>query len=330
MKTKFFLLQIVALFVLTGVRAQDSARKYVNIGLVYPISTNGLEAKSRTNYLSLNAIGGVSYAETGVCVAGFGSVVLDSARGAMVAGFGNVVMGSARGAMVGGFGNLVFGSSKGVQIAGFENVNRHGAGVQVAGFLNKAADVHTQVAGFMNIARKVKGVQVAGFINIADSSDYPVALINIVRNGEMSAGVSTDETLTTLASFRSGGRRLYGIVGFGYNHKGVRSLAAWEAGLGAHLVTTEKFRLNLEVVNIGLTDLKAGDWMKSSFRVLPVYRVSHRIELFAGPSFNYLHARKGQGEGIVDHFVWSERNAHNYYGLFFGATGGITISLTNK
>jgi len=330
MKAKIILLKIVALFALTGVRAQDSAKKYVNIGFVYPISTNGLEAKSRTNYLSLNAFGGLSYAETGLCVAGFGSVVLDSVRGSMVAGFGNVVIGSVRGVQVAGFGNLVMGSSKGVQIAGFENVNKHAAGVQVAGFLNKATDVHTQVAGFMNIAHKVKGVQLAGFINIADSSDYPVALINIVRNGEMSVSVSTDETLTTLASFRSGGRRLYGIVGFGYNHKGVRSLAAWEAGFGAHVVTTEKFRLNLEIVNVGLTDFKAGDWMKSSFRVLPVYRVSHRIELFAGPSFNYLHARNGQGEGIVDHFVWSDRNTHYYYGLFFGATGGITISLTNK
>jgi len=330
MKAKIFLLKIIALFALTGVRAQDPAKKYVNIGLVYTISTNGLEAKSRTNSLSLNAFGGLSYSETGVCVAGFGSVVLDSARGAMVAGFGNVVIGSARGAQIAGFGNLVFGSSKGVEIAGFENVNKRAADVQVAGFLNKAADVHTQVAGFMNIARKVRGVQIAGFMNIADSSDYPIALINIVRNGEMSAGVSTDETLTTLASFRSGGRRLYGIVGFGYNHKGVKSLAAWEAGLGAHVVTTSKFRLNLEIVNVGLTDFKAGDWMKSSLRVLPVYRVSHRIELFAGPSFNYLHARKGQGEGIVDHFLWSDSNIHNYYGLFFGATGGISISLTNK
>jgi len=330
MKTKIFLLRIVALFALTGVRAQDPAKKHVNIGLVYPISTNGLEAKSRTNSLSLNAVGGLSYAETGACVAGIGSVVLDSARGAMVAGFGNVVVGSARGVMVSGFGNLVMGSSKGLQVAGFENVNKHAADVQVAGFLNKAADVHTQVAGFMNIARKVRGVQIAGFMNIADSSDYPVALINIVRNGEMSVAVSTDETLTTLASFHSGGRKLYGIVGFGYNHKGVRSLAAWEAGFGAHVVTTSRFRLNLEVVNIGLTDFKAGDWMKSSFRVLPVYRVSHRIELFAGPSFNYLHARKGQGEGIVDHFLWSDSNTHNYYGLFFGATGGVTISLTNK
>src|SRR5690349_17094446 len=147
MKAKIILLKIVALLALTGVRAQDSAKKYVNIGFVYPISTNGLEAKSRTNYLSLNAFGGLSYAETGLCVAGFGSVVLDSARGTMLAGFGNVVIGSVRGVQVAGFGNLVMGSSKGVQIAGFENVNKHAAGVQVAGFLNKATDVHTQVAG---------------------------------------------------------------------------------------------------------------------------------------------------------------------------------------
>ncbi|HMI62403.1 MAG TPA: hypothetical protein VK518_15910 [Puia sp.] len=278
------------------------------------MSTNGVQAKTYTNYFSLNAVAGLSRAETGLSLAGFANVVLDSASGVQIAGFANVV-----------------GRSTGVEVAGFGNfARRNSSGVQVAGFINASANAGTQVAGFINVAKKVKGVQIAGFINIADSSDYPIAIFNFVKNGEKSIGVSTDETLTTLLSFRSGGRYLYGIAGLGYNHKGQRELAAWEVGLGAHLVSTERFRLNVEVVNVGLTDFKHGDWMKSSLRVLPAYRLGSRVEIFAGPSFNYFRARNGQGEDIVDHYLWSDRNSHCYYGLFFGATGGITISLTKK
>jgi hypothetical protein len=49
-------------------------------------------------------------------------------------------------------------------------------------------------------------VQIAGFINIADSSDYSIGIINIIRQGEKGIGVSVDETKTAMVSFRSGGR----------------------------------------------------------------------------------------------------------------------------
>jgi hypothetical protein len=302
MDTKIIFTTLLFFSVLRNAAAQSGIPdvKHINIGLIYPISSNGWQAKTYTNSFSLNAVAGLSRAETGLSLAGFANVVLDSASGLQIAGFANVVS-----------------RNSGVEIAGFGNfAKKNSSGVQVAGFIN--------------VAKKVKGVQIAGFINIADSSDYPIAIFNFVKNGEKTIGVSTDETLTTLVSFRSGGRRLYGIAGLGYNHKGQRELAAWEAGLGAHLVSTERFRLNVEVVNVGLTDFKHGDWMKSSLRVLPAYRPGSRVEVFAGPSFNYVHARNGQGEDIVDHYLWSDRNSHCYYGLFLGVTGGVVISLTKK
>jgi len=274
--------------------------KHVNVGVVYPVSSNGRQAGSIVNCFSLNVLAGFSAGETGLCIAGISNIIMDSASGVQIAGFSNHI------------GHY----SSGVEIAGFANINRGDAG--------------TQLSGFINIAKKVRGVQIAGFINIADSSDYPIAIFNFIKNGEMSIGISTDETLTSLVTFRSGGRRLYGIAGLGYNYKGRRSLAAWEAGLGGHLISTARFRLNAEIVNIGLTDFKHGDWMKSTFRLLPAYRFNHRIEIYAGPTFNYLHADNGQGADIVDHYLWSKQNTTSYQGLFIGATGGITISLTNK
>lgn len=168
--------------------AQDKRRSAVNIGLVYPISTNGIRATECSNSFSLNAIAGVSRTETGLSIAGFSNIILDDASGC--------------------------------HLAGFANLTRNGSsGVQVAGFMNRSGDANMQVAGFINIARKVKGVQLAGFINIADSSDYPIGIINIIRNGEKSIGFSIDETRTALLTLRSGGRELYGILGLGYNNR---------------------------------------------------------------------------------------------------------------
>jgi hypothetical protein len=338
---------ILLVFLLQGavliVTAQTTEEHY-NIGLTYPISSNGTRAKLYTNTFSLNAVIGLSASEKGVSLAGLSNIVFDSASGLQVAGFSNFIFNHAKGIQLAGFMNFirngssgllaagfinVTGSAGGVNLAGFGNIcHRNASAVQVAGFINKAANAGTQVAGFINIAKKVKGVQIAGFINIADSSDYPIGIVNIIKNGEKTIGVSTDETLTTLLSFRSGGRRLYGIAGIGYNNKGRRQLAAWEAGLGWHLALTDNFRLNTELVSIGLSDFKNGEYFRSSLRVLPALRLTHRIEIFAGPSFNYLYADKGQGADLITHYLWSDKNSNNgLHGLYFGWTGGLCVRL---
>lgn len=348
----FLLFQIPA----NKLAAQTGPVKNANIGLTYPISSNGTRAKEYTNNFSLNALIGISGSENGLSISGLSTIILhhasgfqmagfsnhiyDSSRGVQMAGFLNYIKNNAAGVQMAGFVNIT-GSSTGVNIAGFGNITRQDAtgtqvsgfinkaansGVQVAGFINKTANAGNQVSGFMNIAKKVKGVQV-GFINIADSNEYPIGILNFIKNGERTIGVSTDETLTTLVTFRSGGRKLYGIAGLGYNNKGSRQLAAWEAGIGAHIRLIQTLRLNLEFVNIGLTDFKNGDYLRSSIRVLPALRLTPRIEIFAGPSFNYIYSNKGQGSDLVTHYLWSEKENRNLRGLYFGFTGGLHVKI---
>ena len=69
------------------------------------------------------------------------------------------------------------------------------------------------------MANDVKGVQWAGLLNIARNSDVPIGLINIIKNGEMGMAVTYDGIGNAVASFRSGGKYTYGILGIGYNHK---------------------------------------------------------------------------------------------------------------
>jgi hypothetical protein len=60
------------------------------------------------------------------------------------------------------------------------------------------------LAGVVNIARDVEGGQI-GVVNIARSNDYPVGLVNIIKEGEMAIGSGYNETGTASLNFRSDG-----------------------------------------------------------------------------------------------------------------------------
>lgn len=309
-----------------SLQAQDRKRTKVHIGLVYPVSSNGSKAGLDTNNLSLNLIAGLSAAEEGVAVAGLSNIVRDHSKGILIAGFSNHVHNRAEGTTVSGFLNT-YGSGKGVSVAGFANISGDMKGVQLAGFMNKAGNTSTQISGFMNIAKKVKGIQISAFMNVADSSDYPIGFLNLIKNGEKSISASIDDNQTLLLSFRSGGKFLYGILGIGYNVKNDKEVYAFEAGLGAHVLHYNTFRLNLELASTGLTRFKSEETFKSSIRVLPAWRVSSRIELFGGPSLNLINADSEEGRDMVHSYMrrWNSSNSSRFTGIYLGYIAGVQV-----
>jgi hydrogenase/urease accessory protein HupE len=328
----------------SGSNAQDSHTSAAHVGFFYPVSTHGKNAGLYTNAFSLHAIAGVSRGETGVAISGVNLLIKDSAKGVQVSGVSNVILNSAKGVQVAGVTNFIRHQAEGLQIAGmvnvsetsgaaqiagFSNITHQSAnGVQLSGFLNKAGNVNSQISGFMNIAKNVKGVQLAGLINVADSSDYPIGLLNFVKNGEKSIALTMDETSTLLASFRSGGRVLYGILGIGYNLKSDnKSLYGLEAGLGAHIAVSRKFRINAEIANLTLSDFKRGDYFKNSLRILPAFKITPKLELFGGPSLNYVNYSKGKGDGLVDHYLWKKKKGEDFQGLYLGFQAGLHFLL---
>lgn len=309
---------IKALVILTLVNfsfpsfAQEEKKSSIHIGLLYPLSNHGIHAKNYSNVFSLHGIAGVSKREHGIALAGFANIVKEEASGVQIGGFANVIKEDA----------------SGVQIAGFTNVYKKGNGFQLAGFANLATgDVKgVQLAGFMNKAAKVRGVQFAAFMNIADSSDYPIGIVNLVKNGTKAIGLSFDEDQTVLATFRSGGRVMYGILGLGYNLQNEKQRYALEAGLGAHLLTKRAFTLNTEVTSTYLFDFHDGTYHKSSIRILPAYKISKRIEIYAGPSINHIFTNTSKGREMIRNNLWEkslepgEVNAIN-----IGVMGGIQV-----
>lgn len=355
MTTKFISAAVVLTFIFISSFAQSEKHSFGHIGLVYPLSTNGVNAAEFTNPFSLHAIAGLSGSEEAFCASGVTNVIMNNAEGAVLAGFSNHIGGSASGAVFAGFMNTVgndaegimgagflnvSGSMSGAQLAGFSNVAKDVDGIQMAGFINKAENANTQlagfinvakdvdgaqVAGFINVARKVSGPQVAGFINIAEHSDYPIGIVNIIKDGDKGIGFTIDETQTTLLSLRSGGRALYGILGIGINFKQFDPLYGLEAGIGAHLIKAGAFRLNIEGSVLSLTDFYDNTYLRSSIRLLPALRIADRVEIFAGPSFNHIVFDQYFTREIIGHYLWEDSHWGYVNGLYIGGIAGVQL-----
>lgn len=287
----------------------------------------------------LNSIGGFS---AGVKAAGITNIY-GSGSGFQAAGVLNLSRGNITGMQAAGLMNKT-NDLHGFQTAGFLNIAKNVKGTQAAGYFNMADSVHgaqlagyiniaknvegVQVAGFINIADKVKGVQVAGLINIADSSEYPIGIINIIKNGEKWIGLTTDDNLTTLVTFRSGSRKLYGIVGLGINPQNTKHVLAQQFGLGAHLFNATHFRLNSEITILSLENFRRGEFSKLSLSVTPALTLGSRLEIFGGPSFNLVHTNTAEGKKLVDHYMWHDTNSHNRLnGFYIGYMAGIHMKL---
>jgi hypothetical protein len=358
MKQIFFSLFLLSFGLPAFLHAQNDKYTKAHLGFTYPVSTNGKLAGEYTNEYSINALVGLSKNEKRFALNGVAGIIKDSASGLQIAGFSNIILNQSDGIQIAGFLNYVKnkagrlqiagftninGTFDGLQIAGFTNINdssdglqiggfaniskKTRSGLQLSGFFNTGSAIDMQIAGFFNKAAKVRGVQIAGFMNIADSSDYPIGFLNIIKNGERSVSLTMDETLTSLVSFRSGSRHLYGILGAGYNWKKNQSLYAFEAGLGAHLIRTGNFQLNIEIAELWLTKFESGEYLRSSFRLLPSLKLGSRIEIFGGPTFNYLYSTENTGINLVSHYAWSETKTNSFQGLYFGVMGGIQINL---
>jgi len=335
---------------LAGVSAEERGLAFAGLSLVVKNNVKGVAFAGFSNHIG-NAVDGVLFAGfvntyaigKGMQFAGFSNIAVADAEGAQfsgflntsanlngtqLAGFGNVAK-NVKGAQFSGFFNVAK-EVKGSQFAGFSNVSTGIIkGHQLAGFANIAEEVDgSQIAGFINVAKKVRGIQLAGFINIADSSDCPIGIINLIKNGEKSIGISYDETQTTLLSFRSGGKKLYGIIGGGYNLKNDDAVVAFEAGFGAHFFSSRYFRINTELAGITLEDFKRGEYFKSSFRLLPSVRISKTIELYGGASLNFISTNTSEGKALVSNYFWENKNrwSTNFNAFHIGYSAGLNFN----
>lgn len=336
-------------------RAQEDSPAHV--GIVYPLSTHGSKAADYTNIISLHAIAGLSGGEKAFSLYGVAGIVKGDVSGFQASGVLNTVSGTLRGFQMAGVANLnenslngwqfagLYNQSKGsnrtqlsgvanrgeytqgLQAAGVLNSSKQVKGIQLAGLFNIAKDVHgAQLAGLVNKAGWVKGIQL-GVFNIAESSDYPIGLVNIIKDGEMSLGVGTDEDLSTFVTFRSGGKVLYGILGIGVNPQYERIRYGAEGGIGAKLITRNNFRLAAEIASTTLTDFDGNYFNKNGLRILPSVKIAKNIYLYGGPSINYINTDNEDGKKLVKMKIWDKQKSDEYQAMNVGFTGGLQLIL---
>lgn len=312
----------------------------------YTAGINGVEAAGIFNINRKDVIGFqmagifnvVGGSLSGFEIAGIYNNVLNNSSGMQVAGIGNrtnkfkgvQVAGianrdqEAQGFQMAGLSNHVKNFTGGVQVAGLYNTGQQSSGLQFAGLFNwSAVQTGSQMAGLFNVAKKVKGVQFSFLFNVADSSDYPIGIINFIKNGEKSLAISTDENLFTHLDFRSGGRVMYGLIGVGYSLRNAPAKYIFDLGFGAHIINHQKFSLNGEYTVELITDTKKKFYETQSLKLLPGYKLSKLLRLFAGPTFDATSANVNDEAQIHGWQLNKHISGNNISTLSIGVTGGL-------
>lgn len=287
-------------------------RRPVQVSFFYPLCTNGFEASNYANNVSISFIEGRSRSVNGLALAGCVNTVKEDGRGLLLSGLLNAVHGTMSGVQLAGLVNIAGAASRGIQLAGLVNVARDFSGLQLA--------------GLVNVAHTVRGVQLAGLVNVADSSDFPIGFINLIKNGEMGIALSYNELGTTMLSFQSGGRYTYGILGIGYNHylHGQQPFIV-SGGLGAHIPCTNWLRLNCELKSANLLPIKPSldRLMVLNFSLLPAFRLLPHLELFGGPSISFASVDHDYRNVLPSYSLWRRIDATRTRQLHVGFQAGV-------
>ena len=261
----------------------------------------------------------------GIQIGGISNFTKDSNIGLQIGGIVNY-SGSAKGLMLGGIANITKDSNIGLQIGGIVNYSGSAKGLMLGGISNISGDfTGFQFAGVMNVAKNVKGVQFASIINIADDSDFPIAFINIIKNGKMGVSLSYDILNNTVLSFRSGGKYTYGILGVGYNAKvndGSKIMA--EAGYGIHIPVNHLFEINNEfkATSVGFSNDKT--CYNFAYLLAPSVTFWNHYNIFGGVSFNYLNSNYEDSNDLLPKkYLWSKDTNDNAQRMYIGYQIGL-------
>ncbi|SDD49213.1 hypothetical protein [Niabella drilacis] len=333
---------LLPVFVIAGLKlvAQESAGKTVHLGLVTPISTQGRYARDISPAFALHILQGVNHDNKGASVAGLHTTLYGSNRGVMVSGLVNQVKGSNKGVAVAGLVNTSR-NGRGLQLAGLHNQEAgngfiqvaglsnysHYSLLQLAGLVNTSRHAGYQIAGLVNNAQTVKGIQLSGLINIADSSRYPIGILNFIKTGEKQLGLQVYDDVSAGIVLRTGSYKTYGIIGAGLaRDKDQNStVLQMETGLGYRIPLARGLRVNTEAVLLARTDVHNFIRHIESLRTLLGVKVTPAIELTVGPAL-YL-TDQSDSELFSGHYIWKIKKRESVLLVAPGAVAGINIRL---
>jgi hypothetical protein len=260
-----------------------------------------------TRWFSIGAVGTVAREVAGLSINGALGVTTGKLRGAQISGAINVVAGDADGAQIAGAVN-VSGDADGAQIAGAINVAANVDGTQIAGAINVAhGDVNgAQISGAVNVASgRVHGLQL-GVVNIADESDAPIGLVNVIKRGRHHVDVWGSESGLFMAGGQLGGKYTHAILAVGLRPGPDGARFAFGGGIGFHVDASERLGIDVDFLHYDLSALQSTRSVQmSQARVLFDVELFSRMRVFAGPTFNVLESNDPTDTNPSPYGSWS-------------------------
>lgn len=205
--------------------------------------------------------------------------------------------------------NKVQGNIQGIQTAfGLNKAKGKVTGVQVAFAKNHAEEINGAQVGIYNVAKKVNGVQI-GLVNYTeDINGISLGLISIVKNGIMRMELAVDNDEGRSLTMKYGTRYTYSMVNIGV-HKIEKASNDFRKniglGFGARL-DLQPFYLNIESmyslyeevdIKNDEQDGTLGDYDVWQLRVLPGFKVTEKLSIFAGITYNHAPKEKIRVKG---------------------------------
>ncbi len=294
------------------------------LGSYYGVQLGGL-----WNYTSLDTkgvmIGGlgnwVNSGFDGLQLGGLANITRD-ARAIQVAGLTNISKG-LYGIQISGLTNISQ-DAYGLQLAGLFNVSHDLYGMQLAGLFNCAKDVYgLQFAGLVNVAKQARGVQFATILNVAEESDFPIGLINIIKQGDKGVAFTYDMLGNAVMSFRSGGKYTYGILGVGCNAQ-IEERLVVEAGYGLQIPVCRWLDVNNEFKATTMGYNSGYTRSNFSYLLAPSLTLWRHCNLFAGASINYFMSDRASAATLLPNAgLWRKEGDRGIGQLYLGYQVGV-------
>ena len=294
------------------------------LGSYYGVQLGGL-----WNYTSLDTkgvmIGGlgnwVNSGFDGLQLGGLANITRD-ARAIQVAGLTSISKG-LYGIQISGLTNIAQ-DTYGLQLAGLFNVSHDLYGMQLAGLFNCAKDVYgLQFAGLVNVAKQARGVQFATILNVAEESDFPIGLINIIKQGDKGVALTYDILGNAVMSFRSGGKYTYGILGVGCNAQ-IEERLVVEAGYGLQIPICRWLDVNNEFKATTMGYNSGYTRSNFSYLLAPSLTLWRHCNLFAGASINYFMSDRASAATLLPNAgLWRKEGDRGIGQLYLGYQVGV-------
>lgn len=341
--SKRIFISIILVFVLTfGAKAQiDTTHSNKKITEILPSINIVNVSKANKSFAIAGLVNVIKEKAIGLRIAGLHNHIGEKCFGLTIGGLGNTTFGNHYGMQIGGLYNITTSNTKGVaiaglcnifrgfenkglQIAGLTNISQNAFGLQFSGLANVATNVKgMQFAGLINVANKVDGVQFASVLNIADESNFPIGIVNIIKNGEKGVALTYDVLNNAVLSFRSGGKYTYGIIGVGCNPQITsQDKVVLEAGYGLHIPICKWLELNNEIkaTNISFSS----DINNFSYYIAPSIKLWKHFNLFGGANFNYFMANKKYSDKFLqENNLWNKVTDERQHQIYIGYQVGV-------